>query len=235
MAEVKVGNAVVALTVANECQSDPALLQSISRFKPLIEWGNRLSVPEWAAVKAVEVQNATTVVGRLNSVRLSVTIASEEGDTVRESITLCDNQHAALLILVKVDDVLHTITVSGPLPAIASESHEEIPFGVSTSSFEVPYSDSLEQLGVVLQTSKHRPLVCKDGPSALYPGAVGAQAQRFYSVQLADQKAAFAEQFPLQEGDYVLRLCPIEDLARRTSSTRTLAALALMHTSGRAP
>ena len=187
MSEIKVGNTVVPIEAAAEFQGDPAVLQNVSRFRPLTEWAARVKTPEWIVIKSLEVQVVSMVVSRIGSVRLCVHVESEEGDVMRESITLTDSQHAALLIVVPVAGVDHVITVSGPLPAVASDTHHEIPFGVSTSSLELPYADSLMQLGIDLTTAAHKPLMCHDGHASLYPGAVGAQAHKYFVTHLGDQ------------------------------------------------
>ena len=185
MTEVKVGSSSVHLEAAPEFRGDIAALQGAARFKALVDWGAKLRVPEHMTVTSLQLQAVNMMVSRISSVQVCVVVTGQGGDVVRDSVTLCESPHTAVLVVVPVDDVKHVITVSGPLPAIACDTVDEVPFGPSGYSLEVPYADLLMSAGVSLITSSYIPMQCSDAYPALAPGAAGAEAHTYHSTTLA--------------------------------------------------
>eukprot|EP01063_Lacrimia_lanifica_P024545 TRINITY_DN32422_c0_g1_i1.p1 TRINITY_DN32422_c0_g1~~TRINITY_DN32422_c0_g1_i1.p1 ORF type:complete len:235 (+),score=100.53 TRINITY_DN32422_c0_g1_i1:73-777(+) len=226
MTEVKCGTSSVPLDAAAEFTGDAALVLQVARFKPFTEWCQRLKGGEGVKVKRLEVVSVGMVVGRMNSVTLRAELESDAGGKVWQSLTLCDDQCAALWVTVPLEEPA-AILVSGPAPAIVSDDQPEVPFGTFDKMFDAPYADLLAQLGLDLNASAMRHLAKE---AAVAPGAVGAQAHKFLHLEMqisAGRGASFAEQFPITDGDYTLHLVPLADIPVTTTSTRTLAALAL--------
>eukprot|EP01059_Diplonema_ambulator_P022985 TRINITY_DN38357_c0_g1_i1.p1 TRINITY_DN38357_c0_g1~~TRINITY_DN38357_c0_g1_i1.p1 ORF type:complete len:255 (+),score=35.45 TRINITY_DN38357_c0_g1_i1:58-765(+) len=225
MAEVRIGNSTVSVDLAAEFAGDQGVAAQVARFKPFISWAGDMKVPSHVSVKGIEVVSVDQMVGRICGVRLSMLLESRAGEISRHTVTLSDEEQAALLVVVAVEETEFVIVTQTGHPAIPESAHVEIPSGTVGACFESPASELLKKADIGLVLNDFAQLTTGKDTQALSLGEPGSHPVRFYHTKIRKDQA-YREQFPLTDGKVVVDLVPIDSL-RGSTSTRTVLALGL--------
>eukprot|EP01064_Diplonema_japonicum_P010752 TRINITY_DN17987_c0_g1_i1.p1 TRINITY_DN17987_c0_g1~~TRINITY_DN17987_c0_g1_i1.p1 ORF type:complete len:238 (+),score=36.28 TRINITY_DN17987_c0_g1_i1:45-758(+) len=230
MTEVKIGTGTAILDVAAEYLGDAEVVGQVARYKPFLSWAGGMNIPSHITVKTIDILTADLMVGRLCCVRLSLLLEAKSGATTRQAVTLRDDEEAAVLIVVSIEETDFVLITKTPTPCTGEARHLEIPFGtIKSTGFKSECSGLLKQAEVSLTSEDMLKLTGGAGcPPSLCPDEPGTHPVKFYLSKMAKPRT-YRDAFPLTDGPISLDLVPLESL-ESASSARTLVALELFNT-----
>lgn len=223
--EFRVGGNEVLLSLERSyvSEDDTALLQQISRFKPLVDYLTTFK-PQDHVVSTLTVANVASVAGRIASIRGTLGLKDKASKTVTtQPLFLSDDAPAVVLPVILVGQRNYAVLISRPKLAIggavAVEAFEGS-FRKDDGSFVAEGSELLKALGLQITDKTCSALTAEDvclGNEGLAPVKVLRASKTFSEQSFAE---ATATPIVSEDGSARLVVVPMEEVAQVSSDLK---------------
>jgi hypothetical protein len=228
--EYRVGGTEVLLTLdkAYVAEDDTALLQQVSRFKPLVDYLTTFK-PQDSVVSVLTINNVTTIAGRIASIRGRITLKHKvTKETQTEALALSDESRAVVLPVLSVGTAQYAALVRRPRLAIGgaliTEAFEGT-FAKEDGAFVAEGSELLKALGFHI-TDKTCSALSSEAIS-FSDGNPPVKVLRASKV-FTDSAFADATRSAIQSDDATLVIVPIEEVATQSTDAKAVVAASLL-------
>jgi hypothetical protein len=229
--EFRVGGNEVLLSLdrAYIAEDDTALLQQISRFKPLVDYLTTFK-PQDFVVSTLTVTNVSIIAGRISAVRGVVTLKRKSTKaTQAEPLFLSDQQPAIVLPVITVGARHFAVLISRPRLAIGGAPITEAFEGTfgEDGAFQTEGADLLHALGLQI-TEKSCSTLSSDDISIGDSGAPPFKVLRATKV-FTEQSFNDAMQSTIASEDGLSRLVvvPMDEVAAASTDLKANVAASL--------
>ena len=227
--EYRVGGNEVLLTLdrAYVADDDTALLQQVSRFKPLVDYLTTFK-PQNVTVSTLTITNVQQIAGRVAAVRGMLTVKHKETkDTITQPLVLADEAPSVVLPVITVGQKHYAVLVRRPrLPVGGAEVTEafEGTFRKEDGAFVAEGAELLKALGLQV-TDKTCSALSNDDVTLGNEGSAPVKLLRASKI-FTEQSFADATQTAIvsEDGSASLVVVPMEEVSTASSDLKAIVA-----------
>lgn len=219
------GNEVLLSLHRTYCaEDDSAVLQAVSKFKPLMDYLTKLNTDGFA-LSTLLVRNVQYVAQRIVQVHLDALFQAKGAlDTITDSITLSDESLAVYLPVVVCSGVKYGVLVAEPLVAIGGQSIAHALCGVQSKpgAFTSAHNELLSSNGFAVDG------LTSMSANELVVGHEGLAPSKFLtSTRVVTEDELAALQSLAAVGGVSLVIQAVEDIVTNSQDLKATVAAAL--------